>query len=66
MVRADTHKHILFLQSDPEKHSQSMPKDGTVHEFTSNVCGCGVKAREWVDVLVWGEGGGVGGCVGVG
>ena len=65
MVRADTHKHILFLQSDPEKHSQSMPKDGTVHEFTSNVCGCGwgeggsrwmcwcgVRVGEWVDVLV--------------
>ena len=29
------------------------------------MCGCGMRV-EWVDVWVWDEGGGVGGCVGVG
>ena len=29
------------------------------------MCWCGMRV-EWVDVLVWDEGGGVGGCVGVG
>ena len=30
------------------------------------MCGCGMRVGEWVDVLVWGEGGRMGGCVGVG
>ena len=29
------------------------------------MCWCGMRVEEWVDVLVWDEGG-VGGCVGVG
>ena len=44
---------LLSLQSDPEKHSQSMPKDGTVHEFTSNVCGCGAGGVKWTFGAVW-------------
>ena len=27
------------------------------------MCWCGVRVGEWVDVLVWGEGGRVGRCV---